>query len=129
MSRRRQLHNEVNELAAELGDEDGSDPKEFHAKPWNAPKQTGRKGQQLCEQVKNALHIALAGCADEVLLGVSLRSVEPAPHTGRLRVLVMATDRPAAEAALARASGFLRMEVAAAISRRFAPELLFEVIE
>ena len=116
------------DLAAELTGEDGGDPREFHSKPWNAPKQASRKGQQLCGQVKAALHVALASCADEVLQGLSVVSVESAPHTGRLRVLLAAEDRPAALEALARAAGFLRAEVASAISRRYAPELVFEVI-
>lgn len=117
-------------LAAELGGEDGGDPKEFHAKPWDAPKQASRKGQQLCGQVKDALHVAFAACADVVLQGMSVVSVEPVSHTGRLRVLVAAddVDRSVAEAALRRAAGFLRCEVASAISRRYAPELVFEVI-
>ena len=117
-------------LAAELGGEDGGDPKEFHARPWDTPKQAGRKGQQLCGQVKDALHVALGACADEVLQALEVVLVEPAPHTGRLRVLVAAedADRLTAEAALRRAAGFLRTEVAAAISRRYAPELVFEVI-
>ncbi|MFO0825227.1 MAG: hypothetical protein U0792_19260 [Gemmataceae bacterium] len=57
-------------------------------------------------------------------------SVEPAPHTGRLLVLVSAgeTDRAALEAALIRATGFLRTEAAEAICRRHAPELVFEVL-
>jgi ribosome-binding factor A len=129
MSRRRRKVDDLNRLAAELGGEDGGDPAEFHTKPWNAPKQAGRKGKQLCGQVKDAMLVALAGCADEVLQGLGVVSVEPAPHTGRLRVLVAAEDRTAAESALARAAGFLRSEVAAAICRRHAPELLFEVIE
>ena len=120
---------ELKTLAAELGGEDGGDPKEFHAKPWNAPKKAGRKGRQLCGQVKDALHVAFAGCADVVLQNVRVVSVEPAPHTGRLRVLIAAEDRLATEAALARAVGFLRSEVASAINRRHMPELLFEVIE
>ena len=129
MSRRRRKADELKNLAAELGGEDGGDPKEFHAKPWDAPKKAGRKGQQLCGQVKDALHVALGGCADPVLQGLSVVSVEPAPHSGRLRVLVAADgDRVAAEATLARAAGFLRSAVAAAISRRYAPELVFEVI-
>ena len=93
MSRRRRKTDDLNNLAAELGDEDGSNAVEFHSKPWDAPKRAGRKGQQLCGQVKDALHIALAGCADEVLQRLSVQSVEPAPHTGRLRVLVAAEDR------------------------------------
>ncbi len=129
MSRRKRKADEIANLAAELGSEDGGDPKEFHAKPWDAPKQASRKGQQLCGQVKDALHTALAGCADEVLQGLNVVSVEPAPHTGRLLVLLAAEDRPAANEALARAAGFLRSQVASAISRRHAPELVFGVIE
>ena len=129
MSRRKRKVDELADLAAELGGEDGGDPVEFHGKPWDAPKRAGRKGRQLCGQVKDALHVALAGCADEVLQGLSVVSVEPAPHTGRLRVLIAAEDRAVAEAALARAAGFLRARVASAVSRRYAPELVFEVIE
>src|SRR5262249_18212994 len=130
MSRRRRKADELNHLAAELGGEDGGDPKEFHAKPWDAPKQAGRTGQQVGGQVKDALHGALGGCADAVLRGLTVVGVEPAPHTGRLRVLVTAEagTRAAAETAVLRAAGFLRSEVAAAISRRYAPELVFEVI-
>lgn len=130
MSRRRRKADELLHFAAEIGGEDGSDPKDFHAKPWNQPKQATRKGQQLCAQVKCALHTALAGCADEMLQAASVVSVEPAPHTGRLLVIVSAgeTDRAALEAALARATGFLRSEAASAICRRHAPELVFEVL-
>lgn len=129
MSSRKRKADEFKSLAAELGGEDGSDPKEFHAKPWDAPKRASRKGQQLCGQVKDVLHTALSGCADEVLQGLNIVSVEPAPYTGRLRVLLAAEDRPTAMEALLRAAGFLRSQVASAINRRYAPELVFEVIE
>lgn len=130
MSRRRRKADELTNLAAELGGEDGGDPKEFHAKPWDAPKQAGRKGRQLCGQVKDALHVALNLCANPVLQGLTVVGVEPAPHTGRLLVLVTAEagERAAAETAVLRAAGLLRSAVAAAVSRRYAPELVFEVI-
>ncbi len=129
MSRRKRKADDLTKLAAELGCEDGTDPKEFHAKPWDAPKQAGRKGQQLCAQVKEALHVALAGCANETLQSLSVVSVEPAPHTGRLLVIVTVDgERVLAEEALHRAAGFLRAEVASAVCRRHAPELVFEVI-
>lgn len=35
MSRRRQRPDDVTRLAADVGGEDVSDPKEFHAKPWD----------------------------------------------------------------------------------------------
>jgi ribosome-binding factor A len=133
MSRRRRVDPDLSALAADTSPEDGSDPKQFHSHPWNQPKQAGRKSRQLCSQVKDALHGALAACGDRVLQGLTVVGVEPAPHTGRLRVLVAvppdtSISRAAAEAHLLRAAGLLRAEVAAAISRRYAPELVFEVI-
>ena len=130
MSRRKQA-DEFKLLAAESSPEDGGDPKEFHSKPWNAPKKAGRKAQQLCEQVKNALHGAFLSCVDARVQAASVFAVEPAPHTGRLLVLVSVPadlDRDAVASAVQRAVGFLRAEVAVAISRRYAPELVFEVI-
>ena len=131
MSRRR-TRRSLERLAAELGPEDGSEPKQFHRKPWDAPKQAGRKARQLCEQVKEALHLALAACGNEVLQSLSVLSVEPAPHTGRLVVVVSApqdeASRATVERHLRRAEGMLRAEAAAAICRRYAPELTFEVV-
>ncbi|MDY3556223.1 ribosome-binding factor A [Gemmata sp. JC717] len=131
MSRRRQKADEFRHLADDIGPEDGTDPKDFHAKPWNAPKQASRKGKQLCAQVRQALDGAFAAARDPVIQATSVVGVEPAPHSGRLRVLVAVPPDVIAQhavEALARASGFLRSEVAAAISRRYAPELVFEVV-
>ena len=128
MSRRRS-NRALAHLAAELGPEDGGDPKEFHSKPWDSPKAAGRKALQLCGQVKDALHTAFAACGDEVLQALTVISVEPAPNTGRLLVIVQTADNRAAVARqLQRAAGMLRAEAAAAICRRHAPELTFEVI-
>jgi ribosome-binding factor A len=132
MSRRRQDKVDITGLAADRGPEDGADPKEFHQKPWDAPKKAGRKALQLCGQVRDVLHAALAGCGDGVLQAVAVVGVEPAPHTGRLRVTVAvpadgAVTRDEAAAHLGRAAGLLRSEVAGAIRRRKAPELVFAV--
>jgi ribosome-binding factor A len=78
------------------------------------------------------LHGALAACGDAALQAAGVLSVESAPHTGRLRVLLGAPEdvgREAVATAAERAAGHLRAEVATAISRRYAPELVFEVIE
>jgi ribosome-binding factor A len=131
MSRRKRKADDLLNLAANLGPEDGSDPREFHNKPWNAPKKASRKGQQLCGQVKDALNTALPACADSLLQGLMVITVEPAPHTGRLLVVVSSSadvERTTITQALARATGFLRGEVAATISRRYTPELVFEII-
>ncbi|MBX9581725.1 MAG: hypothetical protein K2X87_15590 [Gemmataceae bacterium] len=133
MSRRRQDKIDITGLAADRGPEDGSDPKEFHQKPWDAPKKAGRKALQLCGQVRDVLHAALAGCGDGVLQALTVVGVEPAPHTGRLRVTVAvpadgSVSRDEAAAHLDRAAGPLRSEVAGAIRRRKAPELVFAVV-
>jgi ribosome-binding factor A len=93
----------------------------------------GRKTLQLCEQVKRAVHEILADCADDVVRNLMVVSVVPAPNTGRLKIAVAvpltadATDRATVETHLQRASGFIRTQVAAAISRRNVPELVWTV--
>lgn len=122
----------ISDLADELTPEDGTDPKEFHAKPWDAPKQAGRKARQLCEQVKDALQCTFPACADPVLQALTVVAVEPAPNTGNLRVRVTAdwegVSPTEAEARLVRAAALLRGEVVRAINRRYAPVLTFEVV-
>ncbi len=131
MSRRKRKAADSSELAAELGPEDGSDPRDFHARPWNAPKKASRKGLQLCEQVKHALEAAIPGCGDARLHELVILDVRLAPHSGRLLVLMSAPEADDSETlriALAGAVGFLRCQVAAGICRRHAPELVFELI-
>ncbi len=129
MSRRRPKPADPTGSAADRSLEDGTDPKQFR-RAWDNPKQAGRKARQLCEQVRDALHAALAACGDPVLQALTVTAVDPAPHSGRLRVtLALPPDAgcDAATAAVARAAGRLRCEAAAAINRRYAPELVFEV--
>lgn len=114
--------------AAEVGPEDGTDPRRFHDRRGSHGKPPGRKAHQLCGQVHQALLVILPGLADEVLRNLTVVSVEPAPHSGRLLVTVVgpapadATDRR-----LRLAAGLLRSEVARAVHRRKAPELVFAV--
>jgi len=92
-------------------------------------RQVQRKTQQFCRQVQRALNLALAdssaagiGCdlfADEVL---------PGPDCGHLLVHVVVQDGYSiadAMSALRRDASRLRSEVAMAIARKRAPELLF----
>lgn len=120
------------DLADELSDEDGTDPKEFHARPWDVPKPAGRKARQLCEQVKDALQSTFPACADPVLQALVVVGVEPAPNCGLLRVRVTADweslNPHQAHASLLRAGALLRREAIRAINRRRAPELSFEVV-
>ncbi|MFO0849548.1 MAG: hypothetical protein U0871_13475 [Gemmataceae bacterium] len=130
MSRRRA---DLAGVAADLGPDDLQDPRLFHDRRGRHGRCTSRKGLQLCGQVRDALLGILPGLADEALRELTVVSVEPAPHTGRLMVTVAvprpadATDRTAVAARLAAAAGHFRTEVAAAIHRRRAPELAFRL--
>ncbi|MBN9121535.1 MAG: ribosome-binding factor A [Planctomycetes bacterium] len=132
MSRRRRKGDTFAQLAADSSPEDGGDPKKFHEKPWNAPKAAGRKSKQLCAQVRDALCEAVSACGEPALQAAAVGAVQPAPHTGRLQVAIFAppdVGRDAVSAAVTRAAGHLRSEVARAINRRHTPELVFVVFE
>jgi ribosome-binding factor A len=117
--------------ASDFGPEDGTDPRDW-TKDWNA-RRPGRKALQLCRQVAESLHAALAGCGDDVLNGLQVTAVAPAPNAGRLLVTVAAAPSAAQPDAaivtehLRRVARLLRSEVAAAINRRKTPELVFAV--
>lgn len=88
------------------------------------------KTARLCRRVEEVLALAFAGCGDDALLDVSVREVAPAGSPGRLLVSVEApgADPVATLEALGRAQGLLRSEVAQAIRRKRAPELLFHLV-
>ena len=92
-------------------------------------RQAQRKTWQFCRQVERALNLALAetNSSDEIA-GIVVDQVSPAPDCGRLLVHVLIpADRPVADAidALCRETPRLRSEVASAITRKRAPELVF----
>jgi ribosome-binding factor A len=115
-----------------LGPDDGLDPRyDKHGRPGRVK---NRKALQLCAQVAETLRSVLAGeCGDAVLRDLTVESVVPAPTSARL--LVTLSQAPPATAPieevlarLHRAHGLLRSQVAAAITRRRTPDLLFRVL-
>jgi ribosome-binding factor A len=126
---RRISRKELLSSCAAIGPEDGSDPRDFFAKPPG--KVTNRKALQLCGQVERTLSLVLWECSDDVLRELAVEAVQPAPTSVRLLVTLSAPDGVDEQTALRRiekASGLLRHEVAAAIHRRKAPELTFRVV-
>jgi ribosome-binding factor A len=88
-----------------------------------------RKAMQLCRQVEQTLHLALAGCADPILQELLILHVQPFPDSSRMLVSVQAESEPmVVQERLRAAAGILRREVAAGIYRRKTPELIFQVI-
>jgi ribosome-binding factor A len=95
----------------------------------SSDRQAQRKARQLCRQVERALNLAFADRdGEDDLGGLFVDEVTPAPDGGRLLVhVVIPADRPAAGVILAlrHESPRLRSEVAAAVTRKRAPELSF----
>jgi ribosome-binding factor A len=91
----------------------------------------GHKDLQVCRQVFDALTYALADLDDPVIDELVLASVTPAPSAARVLVtLVPSREGLDFDAALLRlhdAAPELREEVAAEVSRRRVPELVFRV--
>lgn len=119
-------------LCDEYRDGDGKDPR-FDRDPWQSRAQAGRKARQLCCQVREALHQAMASSRDEVVRELTVADVREAPNSGHLLVLVHLppgrdVDPGDARASLAAAHGYLRARMSESISRRYAPEISFEIV-
>ncbi|HEY4058183.1 MAG TPA: hypothetical protein VGM39_16335 [Kofleriaceae bacterium] len=89
------------------------------------------KDLQLCRQVFDALTYALAEIDDPVVDELLLASVVPAPSSARVLVtLLLNRDDIDGDVALDRVrehSDELREEVAAEVTRKRAPELVFRI--
>lgn len=91
----------------------------------------GHKDLQVCRQVFDALTYALAELDDPLIEQLALVSVTPAPSAARVLVTLApchaGLDIEAALARLRDVAPGLREEVAAEVSRRRVPELVFRV--
>ena len=132
MKRKQPSRKSLPALCSEPGPEDGIDPREVLRQA--ARNKTGRKTQQLCGQVAEALNYAFAAvCRDDVLRDLGVVTVQPAPNEARLLVTVGPTlpgpcDPTQVMGHIQQALGKLRSEVAAAIHRKKVPELAFCVL-
>jgi ribosome-binding factor A len=92
-------------------------------------RQAQRKARQFCRQVQRALNLAIENCnVGDGTGGLFVEEVSPAPDCGRLLVHVIAPAGSSvvdAIGALRRDAPRLRSEVAMAITRKRAPELIF----
>ena len=92
---------------------------------------SGHKDLQVCRQVFDALSYALAELDDPMIEELALASVTPAPNAARVLVtLVPSRDGIDPATALERlrdAMPDLREEVAAELTRKRVPELVFRI--
>lgn len=134
---RGEISAQMRALCAELGPEDGVDPRKSKKRrqrsDWSG-EGPNRKTLQLCKQVAVALDLALQQRSDDPVLGaLCVSEVVPSPVKGRLVVRVASSaDGPVSLdetlSCLGRVRGWLRSEVAEAIRRKRTPELTFEVV-
>lgn len=117
-----------------IHEDDGIDPREFF-KNDRSSRKVNRKALQLCKQVAETLEQVFSGeTGDDVLAGLHVSSVVPAPDSSRLLVTLVAAlddgrfDLRAVEKKLADSRGRLRSAVAMTITRRKTPVLAFDVI-
>jgi len=117
-----------------IHEDDGIDPHEFF-KNDRGSRKVNRKALQLCRQVAETLEQVLSGeTGDDVLAGLHVSSVVPAPDSSRLLVTLVSAidegrfDLRAIEKKLADSRGRLRSAIAMTITRRKTPVLAFEVI-
>lgn len=124
--------------AAALFDDDLQSAEAFFRKTSRRQK-SDRKLKQLCRQVQRAIDFALGGaCADPLLQDLVVESVVPSPDASRLTVFMYRSalgagpdDQQSVAEILRRldaARPLLRHEVAAAITRKRAPELAFQIV-
>jgi ribosome-binding factor A len=133
MTAKKPSKKEMFSLCGKIHPEDGKDPREFARK--GRPRKGDRKVRQLCSQVAETLNLVLSGeCGDELLQSLQVVSVDPAPDASQLVVTVHADypgevfDPGEVSAHLAKIMGKLRYEVAASITRKRAPKLVFRVL-
>jgi ribosome-binding factor A len=131
MKPRKPSRKDVLSSAADVRPGDGLDPR-FDRRGGRPGGK--RKTLQLCREAERTLSAVLGGeCDDDLLRELVVVSVVPAPNAGRLLVTVARPGSVAVpvEEVLRRllgVSGRLRGELAAAVSRRKAPELAFRVV-
>ncbi len=116
-------------FCADVFEDDGVNPSEDKRIDARQNNKCDRKLDQLCRQVEQNLQLVFPGA--NVPGDARIAGVEPAPNAGRMRVTVsvcVGCDLAQVSDALDRCKGYLRTEVAQAISRRRAPELVFTVV-
>jgi ribosome-binding factor A len=134
MTRPNRVRDSISHFRAEADADDGADPREFFKKEGSSNTKSGRKAQQLCAQVADTLQQLPGESGDEVLQALCLVEVSPAPDASQMLVVVgpalgaVPRSEEDVQTALDRASGWLRSEIAAAITRKRAPRLVFRYL-
>lgn len=138
----KKLREQLLELCGSLGEEDTLSPREFHQKK-KYKKRLGHKNLQLCEQVARTLMLVLPESKEEPIRDLVVERIRLGKNAGGLRVELQQPDFQQTEfqqlsqdvvgtrellALLRDQEGWLRSELANAITRKKVPRLTFEFV-
>jgi ribosome-binding factor A len=134
MALNKRMRDRLRAHCGELHEDDGVYPREFF-KPATLARKENHKAKQICRQAAEVLDLTFAGEAcDNLFTDLRVVWVVPAPDSSRLLVTVYADvppeefDAAQIQDRLTACKGRLRAAVAAAVTRRRAPDLAFNVI-
>jgi ribosome-binding factor A len=101
--------------------------------PPAAAAASARRGSFFSQVAQALAQILASEFDDDLLLGLTVLAVEPAPNESQLLVILQydQADPAAGDEVLQRlsqATGFLRSQIAAAITRKRAPQLMFRLV-
>lgn len=133
MSLSKRERERLHSMCGQLNEDDAVDPRTYFRRRYH---NRDSKVLRLCKQVADTLSLVLSGtCADEILQSLEIFSVQPAPNSGRLLVVVKPADDIRLDTTPERileelhgVSGLLRTELAQATARRKTPNLVFQVL-
>lgn len=130
MATPRTWREQMHALVAEIGADDGTDPRT--QKKEGTPRGDLHRTRRLCGHVARTVGFLINELALSDLQPWAVDRVEPWPDGARLRVVLrpLPGQRPDPDACLRRLStvqGWLRTELAWTIQRKRAPELVFAV--
>ena len=132
MSLSKKQRDQLRALCGEIGDDDGIAPADARRASGVSRRQKDRiKQLRLCEQVRRVVDVCLTDCPDPMLAGLTVASVEPGSSVSHLTIIVsyeIGNDVLSSREVIGRLrkiEGWLRSQIAPAISRKHVPRLSF----
>ncbi len=131
MSIPKRLRERMLEFCGSLSDEDGLNPRDDQSIHINRKQDTSvYRQRRLCRQITETLMLAISDAPDPLVANAKVLLVRPRKANKSVTVRVAVTDdvdQRLLQERLKGCEGWLRSEIAAAISRKRVPRLIFEI--
>ena len=128
----KRIREQMLKLCESICEDDGQDPREVHESKYDRTKNAEHRRQRLCQRVERTLRLVLTESVVELVRELKIESVVPGRNLSALTVNVgvpKGADRERQKVLLEllkSQQGWLRSEVATAISRKRVPRLFFQ---